>query len=325
MARRRSKLDTEIQRLYGLPLSEFTTARNALAKQLRKQGDRHDAEEVASLPKPTVSAWAVNHLFTTEAERMEELLASGERARKALRQILSGGDPGALRDAIQEARDLANELRDRAVEAIAEESRRPGQAIVDRIATNLQSLAFSPAAEPVIERGWMDVDLPPPGFEVLAGLQLAAVPRKARPERPAPAPRPKPAPVEKPPARKETETRRRQEEEKEEARLREKREREEAKARERREKEEAQARERREREEARQRERLARAQAERKEAAGRADFLNRKAEQAERAAEEARQRYLEAERMAADARKRAEEAERDLAKAEKAVATAKRR
>ncbi|MFL6200680.1 MAG: hypothetical protein ACJ76J_16010, partial [Thermoanaerobaculia bacterium] len=104
MAPRRSKLDTEIQRLYGLPLGEFTAARNALAKQLRKDGDKEGSEEVAALPKPTVSAWAVNHLFTTNSERMEELLASGERARKALHSILSGGDPGALRDAIQEAR-----------------------------------------------------------------------------------------------------------------------------------------------------------------------------------------------------------------------------
>ena len=156
MAPRRSKLDTGIQRLYGLPFGEFTAARNTLARQLRKDGDKEGAEEVASLPKPTVSAWAVNHLFTTDSERMEELLASGERARKALQSILSGGDPGALREAIQQARDLANELRDRAAEAVAEETRKPGAAVVDRIATNLQSLAFSPAAEPVIRRAWLN-------------------------------------------------------------------------------------------------------------------------------------------------------------------------
>lgn len=296
MAPRRSKLDTEIQRLYGLPFGEFTAARNTLAKELKKQGDKDASEEVASLPKPSVSAWAVNHLFTTHSEDMEELLASGEHAREALRSILSGGDPGALRDAIQEARDLANDLRDRAVEAVAEETRKPGPAVVERIATNLQSLAFSPAAEPVIERGWMDVDLPPPGFEVLAGLQLAGMPKRAA----------KPAPKKPAPAKVG-----REEERQEEERLRD-----------RREKEEALARERAEKEQARERERLARVQAEREEAAGRADFLRRKAEQAERAAEELRQRLDEAERLAADARKRADEAEKALAKAEKAVKTA---
>jgi DNA repair exonuclease SbcCD ATPase subunit len=312
MAPRRSKLDTEIQRLYGLPFGEFTAARNTLAKELKKQGDKDAAEEVASLPKPTVSAWAVNHLFTTDSERMEELLASGERARKALRAILSGGDPGALRDAIQEARDLANELRDRAAEAITEETRKPGAAIVDRIATNLQSLAFSPAAEPVIERGWMDVDLPPPGFEVLAGLQLAGLPKRAaRPPKPLPAKKPAapPAPIKLD----------------RQAEAKERREREAAAARERREKEAARVRELKEKEQARQRDKLDRAQAQREEAAGRADFLRRKAEQAERAAEELRQRLEEAERLAAEAGKRADDAEKALARAEKAVKTAKGR
>jgi hypothetical protein len=311
---RRSKLDTEIQRLYGLPLGEFTGARNALTKQLRKDGKKDDAEEVASLPKPTVSAWAVNHLFTVEPGKMDELLESGDRARKALQQILSGGDPGALRDAIQEARDLANRLRDRAVDVLSEDGRKPGQAIVDRIATNLQSLAFSPAAEPVIQRGWLDVDLPPPGFEVLAGLQLAALPARAKKEKPAP--RPQIVPDEKPrpaePVAQETPKKKEEKEDKETVQLRERRDREEAKAR-----------ERADRVEARQRERLAKVQARREEAAGRADFLRRKAEQAERAAEEARERAEEAESIAADARKRADDAERVLAKADKALEAAR--
>lgn len=306
MARRRTQLDTGIQRLYGLPLSEFTASRNALAKQLRKAGNREGAEEVASLPKPTVSAWAVNHLFTAESAQMDKLLVAGEGARKALRKIFSGGNPGALRDAIQEARDLANQLRDRAVAAVAAESRAPGQAIIERIATNLQSLAFSPAAEPVVERGWLDVDLPPPGFEVLAGLQLAATSGKPQQERPAP---PKPAGRQAPPQAAPTKQPARE-------KAQEKREREEALKKARREKEEARAQER--------RDRVARANAARDEAAGRADFLRRKVQQAERAAEEARERYNEAERIAEEARRRAAEAERALAKAAKAVEAAKR-
>src|SRR4051812_35324821 len=141
MARRKSKLDEEIQRLYGLPLAEFTQARNALAKRLKKEGDAENAEEVASLPKPTVSAWAVSHLFRTDPDRMAELLETGERSRGALAQILGGGDPGVLRDAIQEARDLISVLRDRAADTLSEGGHRPGQAILDRIGTNLQSLA----------------------------------------------------------------------------------------------------------------------------------------------------------------------------------------
>lgn len=312
MARRRTKLDTEIQRLYGLPLSEFTAARKALAKQLRKAGDRADAEEVSSLPKPTVSAWAVNHLFTAESEQMDSLLTAGEGARKALQKIFSGGDPGTLRDAIQEARDLANRLRDRAVAAVAAEGRPPGQAIIERIATNLQSLAFSPAAEPVVERGWLDVDLPPPGFEVLAGLQLAAGSGRPKPEQPQPPARPEAAAARKPPPKPKPDRKPARPDAEKDAEK---------------EKEEAQTKAQREREEVREREhreRLSRAQSAREEAAGRADFQRRKAEQAEQAAEAARERYEEAERIADEARKRAAEAKRALAKATKAVQVAKR-
>lgn len=297
MAHRRTRLDTEIQRLYGLPLGEFTAARNALARRLRKEEKRDDAEKTAALPKPSGSAWAVNHLFTADPEGMDRLLSAGEGARAALQKILSGGDPGDLRNAIQEARELADTLRVQAIEALTDETgRRPGPDVVDRIGTNLQSLAFSPAAGPVIERRWLDEDLPPPGFEVLAGLQLAAAPH----------PRASRATEEPHPDRKPAEDRQeeRRAKEQEQAAVR--------------------AREKQERAEARLRERLAKARAKREEAAGRADFLRRKAEQAENVAEEARERADETEQIAADARKRSDDAERALARADQALVSAQR-
>jgi hypothetical protein len=321
MARRATKLDVDIQQLYGLPLAEFTQARNGLARRLKKEGKADAADEVASLPKPTVSAWAVSHLFRAEGDQMADLLEAGERSRAALREILSGGDPGALRDAIQEARDLISELRERAADALAEGGRRPGQAIVDRIGTNLQSLAFSPAATEVADRGWLDVDLPPPGFEVLAGLQLAAMPHRA----PAPAPRahpPKPpTPIEehrarRAPEKEETATRKRETSKQAEARERERKRREEEREKERREQEERQAQ--------RLRDRISRAESDFQEATGRADFLRRKADQAEEAAAEARRRADEAEEAADEARKRANEAGRAVSRARKALDVARK-
>lgn len=314
---RRSPLDTEIQRLYALPLGDFIAARNELAKRLRKEKGKDGAGEVAALPKPSVSAWAVNHLFTVEAKKMDALLRSGEDARKALGTILSGGDPEPLRDAIRDARDLVSELREKAVDLLTEDGKRPGHAIVDRIATNLQSLAFSPDAQEALQRGWLDVDLPPPGFEVLAGLQVAALPPRAvRPAKPVPQ-----QPVREPRAPETRKDKKKEEQEEEKTGEPEKTEKETAEQRKARE-----TAERTEREETRRREQLAKLQARREEAAGRADFLRRtadKAEQtatkAEEAADEARQRAEESRHAADDARKRADEAERALAKAEKAV------
>src|SRR5688572_8410062 len=69
-----SPMDDEMRRLYRLPLGEFTAVRNALAKQLQKKGEGDAANEVKALPKPSVSAWAVNQLFEREADRMRSLL-----------------------------------------------------------------------------------------------------------------------------------------------------------------------------------------------------------------------------------------------------------
>ena len=57
-----AELERELERLYQLPLSEFTSARNALAKRLRSEGDPDRAEQVKQLRKPPVAAWLVNRM-----------------------------------------------------------------------------------------------------------------------------------------------------------------------------------------------------------------------------------------------------------------------
>jgi hypothetical protein len=306
MAPRKTELDTEIERLHGLPLGEFTGARNALAKRLRKAGDADAADYVQALPKPTASAWAVNELFQREPERMETLLAAGRQARSAQGQTISGRGTEALRSALREARGLVDDLRRRAVEILSEAGRAPGGPIVDRVGTNLQALAFSPASAEAAQRGWLSADLDPPGFEVLAGLQLAAVPARKPEPRPAAQAAPKAKEKAKEKAKPGADAKRAKQEE--EARKQD---------------EEKAARERREREEAAQRERVKRARAGVQEAESRADFLRRKAEQAERVAAEASRRAEEAGQAAAEARERFEEADAALTQAREELEAAR--
>lgn len=324
MATRKSRgsdLDEGIAKLYAGPLGEFTAARNNLAKQLQKEGRRDEADEVKSLPKPSISAWAVNRLFQEERERMGELISVGERAREALRHTLTHGEAEALREALQDERELRDELRRRAARILEGVGRAASQAVLDRVTVNLDALALSPAAAAEAGRGWLSGDLEPPGFEILAGLQIAAGGRDRRGLRlvppPAPAKRKEPekkaAPAKK--ARAESQdredTRRRKETRKEEA----------ARAR-----EEAAERARREREEERNRERIARAEEKVAAAEAEAEALRREAERAERAAAEAAKAVEEAQRRARDAREaaeraraRAERAGRDLARAEETL------
>ncbi|HEX7182408.1 MAG TPA: hypothetical protein VF756_11235 [Thermoanaerobaculia bacterium] len=321
---RNSDLDEGIAGLYAGSLGEFTAARNSLAKQLQKEGRRDEADEVKSLPKPSISAWAVNRLFQDEREKMDELVSVGERAREALRHTLTHGEAEALREALQEERALRDDLRRRAGEILKGEGRAASQAVLDRVTVNLDALALSPAAAEEAERGWLSHDLEPPGFEVLAGLQIAAGGRDRRGLRLVPSPPPakrkpekkKAAPAKKAPAERAAAKKVEAETRKEEA----------ARAR-----EEAAERARREREEERNRDRIARAQEKVATAEAEADTLRLEVERAERAEAEAAKAVEEAQRRARDAkaaaeraRARAERAGRDLARAEERLERVRR-
>ncbi|HSF42808.1 MAG TPA: hypothetical protein VLT87_23585 [Thermoanaerobaculia bacterium] len=318
MASRKAELDDELKRLYRGPLGEFTAARNALAKQLDKAGKKKEGDEVRALAKPTPSAWVVSQLFARETGKMDRLLGAGERARAAQREAVAGAGAERLREAMAAARDLVEELRQRAAAILSEEGRAPSRVMLDRVATNLQALAFSPAAADEASRGWLSRDLDPPGFEVFAGMRIparvvniesrrkpAAEPaepaKKAKPPEPEPSRKPEKGAAKASKAEEAAERRRRAAEEKREAAER----------------------ARQEREAAKRRERVTRAEERVERAAAEEDFLRRKAEQSEKTAEEARRRAEAAEEEAEQARRRADRAVEALARAREALAQAR--
>ena len=76
-------LEREIDRLFELPLDEFTPARNELARRLKGEGDKEAAEHVQALAKPSVPAWAINQLARQEKAKVKALLDAGTKLRKA--------------------------------------------------------------------------------------------------------------------------------------------------------------------------------------------------------------------------------------------------
>jgi hypothetical protein len=135
------KLEDEIKRLYGLPLDEFVQARDELAKAARKDGDREAAEQIKALRKPTAGAWALNQAVRRRRKETDALLAAGERLRAAHEELLSGGDRGALREAMDEERALVSSLAECA-EAIASETGKSGPQLRDRVRATLHAAAL---------------------------------------------------------------------------------------------------------------------------------------------------------------------------------------
>jgi hypothetical protein len=86
-------VDEVIERLYGLPPEEFTQARNEAERELRKAGDREQADLVKALRKPTAAAGAVNRLVRSHRTEVEAFLEAAARLRDA--QVAGKGDLAA--------------------------------------------------------------------------------------------------------------------------------------------------------------------------------------------------------------------------------------
>ncbi|HEU0057190.1 MAG TPA: hypothetical protein VFQ08_08020 [Gaiella sp.] len=166
-----SPLDAEIDRLYGLPLAEFTKERDALARRLRADGKRDEATAIAGLRKPVLAAWVVNRLARACRTDVESLVEAAAAIR--------AGKP----DAGERFRTIADGLARAARELLAAADRRPSDAVLRDVATTLRAAA---AAEPdVLLRGRLTEPVEATGFEAMAG----AAPR--RPSSPAAGRQPK--------------------------------------------------------------------------------------------------------------------------------------
>lgn len=165
----------ETQKLYGLPATEFTAARNARAKAL-KQDDPELAEAVAKVPKPTVAAAALNELVREDPSEVRALVQSGKRLRAAQESAVKGKQVD-LDAAIREHREaldrVQRDLRRRKLTG----------ATLDRATQTLRVASLDPDLHTLLERGLFHEDLTSSGFGLDPGIVPArkSAPRKKSP------------------------------------------------------------------------------------------------------------------------------------------------
>jgi hypothetical protein len=128
--------------LYGLPLDEFTRARDERARELRKQGDRESADAVKALRKPTVAAARLNQLTRTRRKDVDRLLAAGKKLQAAQEELLAGGDRQAFQRAAASEREIVAELAGEAEPGLAE-----------KIAATLHAAALDPEVADELRSG----------------------------------------------------------------------------------------------------------------------------------------------------------------------------
>ena len=170
-------LEDELDRLYRLPLNDFTAARDEIAKRLRSEGERELADEVKGLRKPTAAVWVVNQLAREREVDVKRLLKAGEALAKA--------QASATREDFQQARADEQHALERLASAVRETGVGPQAA--DRAIQTLRAASLTDEGRELLKRGRLTEELAPPGFEALVGMP--SLQRDAK--RPAPRPKPK--------------------------------------------------------------------------------------------------------------------------------------
>jgi hypothetical protein len=167
-------LERELDELYGRPLAEFTAARNELAKRLKKAGQADDADRVAKLAKPPISAWAVNQLARQESERLRPLLDAGAELVDAQKAALAGKGADRFDEASRRHREAIRAVVPAAVGLLEAAGHRPGDAIKERIASSLRAASVDPEGRGLLEHGRLEEDFESAGLGLLAGIAPAA-------------------------------------------------------------------------------------------------------------------------------------------------------
>jgi hypothetical protein len=163
----------DLDRLYSLPLDQFTDERNALVRSLREQGKRDEAEAVKQLRKPSLPVWTANRLARERPDDARVLVTAAER--------LARGET----DADADFRSALDALARAAPGALEEAGRRPSGSLVDTVVSTLRAAAADPDARADLLKGRLAQEPEASGFEAMRGAAAAAPKpkREAAPQR----------------------------------------------------------------------------------------------------------------------------------------------
>ena len=164
-----TKADTDLDALFTLPLAGFTAARNALVKRLKQSERSDEAARVMALPKPSISAWAVNQLYWKHRNEFDRLLAAGAHASEAHAAQLTG-KKADVRGALAARREAISALLNLADGLLRAEGHSASPETMRRIETTLETLSASSSFAEASVPGRLTDDVGPLGFESLTGL-----------------------------------------------------------------------------------------------------------------------------------------------------------
>lgn len=164
--------DDRVGRLFTLLPEDFVAERDALVKQLRADGRRSRAQEVAGLRRPTLAAWAVNQAVRSDPSGYEELLAAGEQMRQQLRRAMSGLGGADVAAAAQHRRARVDAMAQTALAHLSDGGHDAG-AHAEAVAATFDAASASEQAAAQVGGARLVRPLARPSeFEALSPLEL---------------------------------------------------------------------------------------------------------------------------------------------------------
>ncbi len=160
---RGSPPDADVDRLYGLPLGEFTRARNVLAARLKEAGQASEAAAVQRLTKPSAPVWAVNQAVRQDRQAAQRFVEAMERLRDT-----QAARPGGLAEATERQQAELRGLVERARAALTSAGFRDSPEMMARVSKTLLGAALGGTAD--LRAGRLTEEPGLPGFEALGGV-----------------------------------------------------------------------------------------------------------------------------------------------------------
>lgn len=161
-----------IDALYQGPRAAFVESRNRLAAQLQLQGRSALASEVRGLPKPSVSAWAVNQLWWKHRAEYDALHAAGA----ALVERQQRGEPIAGQPENEARRAALDTLRALAAELLRAAGHAASVGTLRKVSQSLEASAAGGSFGSHARLGRLHTELSPPGFGQLARFSAVVEP-----------------------------------------------------------------------------------------------------------------------------------------------------
>jgi hypothetical protein len=179
------KLEPDVDHLFGLPLEEFTAARNELARRLKNEGNQTAAAEVQKLSKPSIALWTINQLARQQKVQVEALLDAAATIRKTQEKALEsgGGSAEKLRLAQTEERRAIRELTQNARELLVRAGRPPTATVLERISSTLRAAAVDEPGRTDLKQGRLSGEVETSGFDAFARIKLPETPQRGAADR----------------------------------------------------------------------------------------------------------------------------------------------